>query len=228
MKLEKAPTWKSHLQTEFELPYMQALKAFLREEKDKGKTIYPHSSNWFHALETTPLDQVKVVILGQDPYHQPKQAHGLCFSVLPGIRIPPSLMNIYKELQSDLGVAPPKHGYLEAWAQQGVLLLNAVLTVNDSEANSHQGKGWEQFTDKIITTVNEQCNNIVFMLWGSYAQKKGSVIDTKKHLVLKAPHPSPLSAHRGFLGCKHFSQAKTYLEQNNKTTINWQLEEIND
>jgi uracil-DNA glycosylase len=164
---------------------------------------------------------VKVVIIGQDPYHQPGQAHGLCFSVQQGVKIPPSLVNIYKELQSDIGMTPPNHGYLESWAKQGVLLLNAVLTVVDSNANAHQGKGWEQFTDKVISTVNEQCENVVFMLWGSYAQKKGAVIDTSKHLVLKAPHPSPLSAHRGFLGCKHFSQANTYLAQHDKQEIDW-------
>jgi uracil-DNA glycosylase len=202
---------------------MQKLKAFLSAEKEQKKQIYPHSSNWFHALEATPLDDVKVVILGQDPYHQLGQAHGLCFSVQPGVKVPPSLVNVYKELQSDLGITPPNHGYLESWARQGVLLLNAVLTVVDSQANAHQGKGWEQFTDKIVSTVNEQCEHVVFMLWGSYAQKKGAVIDTQKHLVLKAPHPSPLSAHRGFLGCKHFSQANAYLAQHQKQPIEWAL-----
>jgi uracil-DNA glycosylase len=221
--LENAPSWQAELNSEFEQTYMHDLKAFLRDEKDQGKVIYPHSSNWFHALESTPLDDVKVVILGQDPYHQPNQAHGLCFSVLPGIKPPPSLVNIYKELESDLGIERPSHGYLESWARQGVLLVNAVLTVEDSHANAHQGKGWEQFTDKIIRTVNERCNNVVFMLWGGYAQKKGAVIDTKKHLVLKAPHPSPLSAHRGFLGCRHFSQANSYLEQHGKKAIDWRL-----
>ncbi|WP_297812463.1 uracil-DNA glycosylase [uncultured Methylophaga sp.] len=223
MVLENAPSWQRALDAEFAAPYMQDLKQFLRAEKDKQKVIYPHSSNWFHALETTPLDQVKVVILGQDPYHQPGQAHGLCFSVKPGVKTPPSLVNIYKELESDLGVKPVSHGYLESWAKQGVLLLNAVLTVEDSKANAHQGKGWEQFTDQVISTVNEQCENVVFMLWGSYAQRKGSVIDTSKHLVLKAPHPSPLSAHRGFFGCRHFSQANQYLEAHGETAINWQL-----
>ena len=221
--LEKAPSWQPYLNAEFDLPYMQQLKSFLQAEKQQQKTIYPHSSNWFHALEATPLDEVKVVIIGQDPYHQPGQAHGLCFSVQPGVKVPPSLVNIYKELQSDLGIAPANHGYLENWAQQGVLLLNAVLTVVDSNANAHQGKGWETFTDKVISVVNEHCEKVVFMLWGSYAQKKGAVIDTQKHLVLKAPHPSPLSAHRGFLGCKHFSQANAYLESNDKAEIDWQL-----
>ncbi|MDT8370395.1 MAG: uracil-DNA glycosylase [Gammaproteobacteria bacterium] len=225
MALENAASWQAHLNSEFEQSYMQQLKAFLRSEKDQGKVIYPHSSNWFHALEATPLDNVKVVILGQDPYHQPKQAHGLCFSVLPDIKIPPSLVNIYKELQTDLGIQPVNHGYLESWATQGVLLLNAVLTVVDSNANAHQGKGWERFTDKIISIVNQHCDHVVFMLWGSYAQKKGAMIDTSKHLVLKAPHPSPLSAHRGFLGCKHFSQANAYLKLHGKTDIDWQLPE---
>lgn len=223
MVLENAPSWQQALSSEFEQAYMQDLKAFLRAEKDQKKVIYPHSSNWFHALETTPLDEIKVVILGQDPYHQPNQAHGLCFSVLPGVKTPPSLMNIYKELQSDLAISPANHGYLESWATQGVLLLNAVLTVEDSKANAHQGKGWEQFTDKVIATVNERCEHVVFMLWGSYAQKKGAVIDAKRHLILKAPHPSPLSAHRGFLGCKHFSQANKYLQQHGKAVIEWQL-----
>lgn len=225
MVLESAPSWQAPLQNEFDAPYMQALKDFLRGEKDKQKIIYPHSSNWFHALEATPLDAVKVVILGQDPYHQPGQAHGLCFSVQPGIKIPPSLMNIYKELQSDLGVRPVSHGYLESWARQGVLLLNAVLTVEDSRANAHQGKGWEQFTDKVIEIINEQRRNVVFMLWGSYAQRKGSMIDSSRHLVLKAPHPSPLSAHRGFLGCGHFSQANQYLQAHGVTPVDWQLPE---
>ncbi|RKZ80744.1 MAG: uracil-DNA glycosylase [Gammaproteobacteria bacterium] len=226
MVLDNAPSWQQQLSTEFEMPYMKSLKQFLRAEKDQHKVIYPHSSNWFHALETTPLDEVKVVVLGQDPYHQPKQAHGLCFSVLPGVKPPPSLVNMYKELQADLGIAPAGHGYLESWAKQGVLLLNAVLTVEDSHANAHQGKGWEQFTDKVIATVNEHCEHVVFMLWGSYAQKKGAVIDSERHLVLKAPHPSPLSAHRGFFGCHHFSKANNYLQQHGKAAINWQLPEI--
>ena len=223
MALEKAPEWQTALNDEFEQPYMQQLKAFLKQEKQANKVIYPHSQNWFHALEVTPLSKVKVVILGQDPYHQPGQAHGLCFSVMPGVKVPPSLMNIYKELKTDLDVTPVNHGYLESWAQQGVLLLNAVLTVEESNANAHQGKGWEQFTDKIIATVNAQCDSVVFMLWGSYAQKKGAMIDTEKHCVLKAPHPSPLSAHRGFLGCKHFSMANHYLRLSGKTPIDWQL-----
>jgi len=223
MFLDKAPTWQASLSAEIEQPYMYGLKTFLRVEKDQKKIIFPHSSNWFHALETTPLDEVKVVILGQDPYHQPGQAHGLCFSVQPGVKVPPSLVNIYKELETDLGIAIPDHGYLENWAKQGVLLLNAVLTVEDSNANAHQGKGWEQFTDKIISTVNEQCDHVVFMLWGSYAQKKGKMIDDQKHLVLKAAHPSPLSAYRGFFGCKHFSQANSYLVDKGKDIVDWNV-----
>jgi uracil-DNA glycosylase len=223
MTLENAPSWQAKLTQEFESPYMQVLNAFLRTEKDQGKVIYPHFSNWFHALETAPLDEVKVVILGQDPYHQHGQAHGLCFSVQPGVKVPPSLKNIYKELATDIGMKTPDHGYLGNWAKQGVLLLNAVLTVEDSNANAHQGKGWEQFTDKIISTVNEHCDNVVFMLWGSYAQKKGAMIDEEKHLVLKAPHPSPLSAYRGFFGCQHFSQANGYLVENGKAAIDWDV-----
>jgi len=223
MFLDNLPSWKPVLAAEINQPYMQNLKQFLRDEKDKQKTIYPHSSNWFHALETTPLDQVKVVILGQDPYHQLGQAHGLCFSVLPEIKTPPSLVNIYKELETDLGIPPANHGYLENWAKQGVLLLNAVLTVEDSKANAHQGKGWEQFTDKIIETVNNECENVVFLLWGSYSQKKGGIIDTSRHCVLKAPHPSPLSAYRGFFGCQHFSQTNKYLQGHKKSAIDWQI-----
>ena len=223
LSLAAAPSWKAYLGTELKAIYMQNLKQFLQQEKEQHKVIYPDADNWFHALEITPLDQVKVVILGQDPYHQPNQAHGLCFSVRPGIKAPPSLVNIYKELHSDLGVVPVGHGYLESWAQQGVLLLNSVLTVEQSLAASHQGKGWETFTDKVIATVNEQCQDVVFLLWGSYAQKKGAVIDTQRHCVLQASHPSPLAAYRGFFGCRHFSQANQYLQQAGKTPIDWQL-----
>jgi uracil-DNA glycosylase len=223
MALENAPSWQPLLAPEFDKPYMQSLKAFLQQRKAQQVTIYPHSSNWFHALEATPLEQVRVVIIGQDPYHQPGQAHGLCFSVKPGVRVPPSLVNIYKELQSDLGIQPVNHGFLESWARQGVLLLNAVLTVEQGNANAHQGKGWEQFTDRIIHLVNERCDHVVFMLWGSYAQKKGAFIDQSKHLVLKAPHPSPLSAHRGFLGCRHFSKANAWLERMGREPVQWQL-----
>lgn len=225
MMLDNAPSWQPWLNAEFDAPYMQQLKLFLQQEKAAKKTIYPHSSHWFHALEATPLDQVKVVIIGQDPYHQPDQAHGLCFSVRPGIKTPPSLVNIYKELQSDLGVAPVNHGYLESWARQGVLLLNAVLTVENSKAASHQGRGWEQFTDRVIATVNEQCEHVVFLLWGSYAQKKGAMIDPQRHRVLTSAHPSPLAAYRGFFGCKHFSQANEYLAAHGRRPVDWQLPE---
>lgn len=204
---------------------MQSLKQFLQAEKAAQKVIYPHSSNWFHALETTPLNEVKVVILGQDPYHQPGQAHGLCFSVLPGVKVPPSLTNIYKELQSDLQLEPIDHGYLESWAKQGVLMLNTVLTVENSRANAHQGKGWEPFTDNIIRTVNAKVGHAVFMLWGSHAQKKAAMIDAKRHLILKAPHPSPLSAYRGFFGCQHFSKANHFLVENGRAAVNWKLPE---
>ncbi len=216
-------SWLDVLSDEFEQPYMQALKAFLYSEKQAGKTIYPAGKNWFNAFNTTPFDRVKVVILGQDPYHGPGQAHGLCFSVLPGVRFPPSLLNIFKEIHNDLGIPMPNQGCLQHWAEQGVLLMNATLTVTQAQAGAHQGKGWEQFTDRAIQQLNEQRQGLVFMLWGSYAQKKGQFIDDRKHLVLKAPHPSPLSAHRGFFGCGHFSKVNAYLEQNGFGAIDWQL-----
>jgi len=202
---------------------MQELSLFLREEKAKGKVIYPSGSHIFAALDNTPLSMVRVVVLGQDPYHGPNQAHGLSFSVLPSVAIPPSLKNIYKELQSDLGFHLPAHGHLQSWADQGVLLLNSVLTVEQGRAASHQGRGWEGFTDEVIKVINEQCSHVVFLLWGAYAQKKGQAIDTNKHLVLKAPHPSPLSAHRGFLGCGHFSKANQYLLEQGYQAIDWQI-----
>lgn len=222
-KIDLHPSWLNYLQEEFDQPYMKQLKAFLLAEKQQGKVIYPASKNIFNAFNSTPLDQVKVVILGQDPYHGPNQAHGLCFSVQPGVPAPPSLQNMFKELQRDLGLTIPPHGCLQAWANQGVLLLNATLTVEQAHAGSHQGRGWETFTDKAIQLVNEQCQGVVFLLWGSYAQKKAAFIDSRKHLVLKAPHPSPLSAHRGFIGCGHFSKANQHLQQLNKSPINWQL-----
>lgn len=215
--------WRELLAAEFTAPYMQQLRDFLLQEKQRGKRIYPPGSEIFHALNVTGFDQVKVVILGQDPYHGPGQAHGLCFSVKPGVAIPPSLSNIYKELQSDLGCLPPKHGCLDYWAQQGVLLLNAVLTVEASSAASHQGKGWERFTDRIIEKLDAQRNNLVFLLWGAYAQKKGAMIDRQRHLVLESHHPSPLSAHRGFFGKRHFSQCNTYLQAHGIAPIDWQL-----
>lgn len=222
-KIDMHPSWLVPLGQEFEQPYMQALKAFLLAEKQQGKVIYPESKNIFNAFNSTPLDAVKVVILGQDPYHGPQQAHGLCFSVQPGVQVPPSLQNMFKELQRDIGFKHPGHGCLQAWANQGVLLLNATLTVQQAAAGSHQGRGWEQFTDRAIQIVNEKCSGVVFLLWGSYAQKKAAFIDQQKHLVLKAPHPSPLSAHRGFIGCGHFSLANSYLVSQGKTPIDWQL-----
>ena len=199
---------------------MLALKAFLAQQKAAKKIIYPPGKRMFNALNTTPLEQVKVVILGQDPYHGPGQAHGLSFSVPEGIKPPPSLVNIFKEIKRDLGIENTQ-GDLSGWAKQGVLLLNSVLSVEQGQAASHQGQGWETFTDRIIALINERCEHVVFMLWGAYAQKKGRYIDSQKHLVLKAPHPSPLSAHRGFLGCGHFSACNTYLENRQKKPINW-------
>ncbi|MFN3819343.1 uracil-DNA glycosylase [Blastomonas sp.] len=226
------PAWRVALAQEFAAPYMADLKAFLLARKAAGARIFPPGSQWFRALDLTPPDQVRVVILGQDPYHGPDQAHGLCFSVMPGVRPPPSLINIYKELERDLGIAPPAHGFLEHWAQQGVLLLNAVLTVEMGEAGSHQGRGWERFTDAVIAKVNALDHPVVFMLWGSHAQKKAANVDSiergGKHLVLKAPHPSPLSTHRGFLGCGHFSKANTFLEERGLTAIDWRLPQIAD
>lgn len=214
-------SWLAHLQPEFDQAYMRELKAFLLAEKQAGKVIYPPAPLWFNALNTTPLDQVRVVVIGQDPYHGPNQAHGLSFSVQDGVRIPPSLQNIYKELARNPAWQAPQSGNLTHWAEQGVLLLNAVLTVEAGQANSHQGKGWEIFTDKIIEVVNAERSGVVFMLWGSYAQKKGSKIDRSKHLVLRAPHPSPLSAHRGFIGCDHFVSANYYLQQQGQSAIQW-------
>ncbi|MES2624261.1 MAG: uracil-DNA glycosylase [Pseudomonadota bacterium] len=219
-------SWQRWLKPEFDQEYMRDLRQFLVSEKKAGKQIFPPSKLIFNALNSTHFDQVKVVILGQDPYHGPGQAHGLCFSVMPGVALPPSLQNIYKELQKDVDFVPPKHGCLTHWAEQGVLLLNAVLTVEAFKAGSHQGKGWEHFTDKIVSTLNEQQQNLVFILWGSYAQKKGNHIDRNKHLVLESVHPSPLSAHRGFFGNGHFSRANSWLKQHGKTTIDWQLPDI--
>jgi len=202
---------------------MADLRKFLQLEKDKKRIIYPRMSEVFAAMNHTPFDKVKVVIIGQDPYHGPNQAHGLCFSVRPGVVVPPSLQNIFKEIERDLGFPAPKHGCLEHWANQGVLLLNATLSVRAGQAGSHQGKGWEQFTDRIIDLLNTEREGLVFMLWGSYAQKKGQYIDDKKHLILKAPHPSPLSAHRGFIGCGHFSKANSFLRERGQTEIDWRL-----
>lgn len=221
IKLDES--WRAPLIGEFESPYMQTLKTFLTGEKAQGKRIFPKGSEYFRALDLTPLDRVKAVILGQDPYHGEGQAHGLCFSVKPGVRTPPSLVNIYKELKSDLNIDPPRHGFLEHWAEQGVLLLNSVLTVEMGQAASHQGRGWEQFTDAVIRLVNQKTEPVVFLLWGAYAQKKARFVDRSRHLVLTAAHPSPLSAHNGFLGCRHFSQANAFLEEQGRGAIDWAL-----
>jgi uracil-DNA glycosylase len=217
------PSWLEPLRGNFAAPEIKALKDFLVAEKAAGKRIFPVGGEWFRALDLTPLDQVRVVVLGQDPYHGLGQAHGLCFSVRPGTRIPPSLVNIYKEMEADLGVAPARHGFLEHWAKQGVLLLNAVLTVEMGRAASHQGRGWEAFTDAVIQLVNAKTEPVVFMLWGSHAQKKAAFVDGSRHLVLKCAHPSPLSAHNGFFGCRHFSKANAFLEAHGLAPIDWAL-----
>lgn len=222
-KIDLHSSWLVPLAAEFEAPYMKQLKQFLLQEKAAGKVIYPESKNIFNAFNSTHLDAVKVVIIGQDPYHGPGQAHGLCFSVQKGIQIPPSLQNIFKEQNRDLGLPVPAHGCLQFWADQGVLLLNATLTVEQSKAGSHQGRGWETFTDKAIHLVSQTQESVVFLLWGSYAQKKVELIDQGKHLILKAPHPSPLSAHRGFIGCGHFSKTNEYLLRVKKSPIDWRL-----
>ena len=219
------PSWRAPLSQEFAEPYMGELKSFLLAERDAGKPIFPKAANWFRALDLTPLEKVRVVILGQDPYHGEGQAHGLCFSVPPGVRPPPSLVNIFKEMESDLGFPPARHGFLEHWANQGVLLLNSVLTVEMGRAASHRDRGWERFTDAVIRLVNAKPEPVVFMLWGSYAQKKAAFVDQSRHLVLKAPHPSPLSAHSGFFGCRHFSLANAFLESNGLAPIDWALPE---
>ncbi|WP_166041653.1 uracil-DNA glycosylase [Sphingosinicella sp. YJ22] len=223
------PSWREALEDELDSPYMAALRAWLDAEHRSGKRIFPDADNWLRALDLTPLDEVRVVILGQDPYHGEGQAHGLCFSVQPGIRTPPSLANIYKELDADLGIPPARHGHLEYWARQGVLLLNDVLTVEQGRAASHKGQGWERFTDSIVRAVAAKAEPVVFMLWGAPAQKKGAFVKSidagGHHLVLKAPHPSPLSAYRGFLGCSHFSRANTFLEAHGRGEIDWRLPE---
>lgn len=222
MNLQIDPSWKAALANEFTQDYFAKLMDFVANERTTH-TVYPPEHQVFEAFNRTPLDQVKVVILGQDPYHGPNQAHGLCFSVQRGITIPPSLRNIYKELQVDLGITPPSHGHLVRWAQQGVLLLNATLTVRADSAGSHQKHGWEQFTDAAIAAVAQQRQHVVFMLWGNYAQSKATLVDDTKHCILKAAHPSPLSASRGFLGCKHFSKANTYLEQHGIEAVDWEI-----
>jgi len=222
IKLEKS--WLKELEDEFNKDYMKKLKEFLVNEIKQGKTILPKPSLWFNALNSTPLDKVKVVILGQDPYPNIGHPHGLCFSVMPHVKpLPKSLLNIYKELEDDLGVNNFHTGFLEPWAKEGVLLLNAILTVEANKSNAHQNMGWEIFTDKVIELINKKLENVVFILWGAYAQKKGAKIDTSKHLVLKSPHPSPLSAYRGFFGSKPFSKTNTYLLSKGKSPINWAL-----
>ena len=229
------PSWLARLAPEFELPYMQSLRAFLQHEKQQRKVIYPRGEDIFAALDRTPFEQVKVVLIGQDPYHGPQQAHGLSFSVQPGVPLPPSLQNIFAEINADFGAldtaagdAPRRiptgqnsRGCLTAWADQGVLLLNAVLTVEQGRAASHQGQGWERFTDRVVGLLNSEREGLVFLLWGAYAQRKGAMLDMRRHLVLTAPHPSPLSAHRGFLGCRHFSQANRYLAEQGRVAIDW-------
>lgn len=222
-RLKLEASWKARVGDHFERPDMYALGEFLRAEKHAGKRIYPAGPEIFAALDATPFDAVKVVILGQDPYHGPGQAHGLCFSVRPGVPVPPSLVNIFAEIASDLGMPRPDHGCLTPWAQRGVLLLNSVLTVQAGLAGSHQGKGWEGFTDRVVDELNRGREGLVFLLWGSYAQAKGKLIDTRRHCVLKAPHPSPLSAHRGFLGCRHFSKCNQYLGEGGRAPVDWSL-----
>lgn len=217
------PSWQAVLGAEFDKPYMQSLKAFLQQEKTAGKTIYPPGPLIFNAFNHTPFDKVRVVIIGQDPYHGPGQAHGLSFSVQAGVALPPSLMNIFKEIQSDLNIRMSGSGDLTPWADQGVLLLNATLTVQMANAGSHQNRGWETFTDRAIRALAEERENLVFLLWGSYAQKKGRFIDSRRHCVLRAPHPSPLSAHRGFLGCGHFSAANRFFAKTGQAPIDWRL-----
>jgi uracil-DNA glycosylase len=217
-------TWAGILGQEKQQPYFQQMMQFVESERATGKTIYPPKQDVFNAFALTKLDKVKVVILGQDPYHGPNQAHGLCFSVLPGVKAPPSLANMYKELATDIsGFVIPQHGFLESWAEQGVMLLNTVLTVEQAKAHSHAKIGWERFTNTVIQQLSVHCDGLVFLLWGSHAQKKGLAIDKQKHHVLNAPHPSPLSAYRGFFGSKHFSQANNLLKQQDKSPINWQV-----
>ena len=221
IKLE--PSWKARVGDYLQRDEMQALAAFLRQRKAAGAQVFPPGPELFAAFDATPFDATRVVILGQDPYHGPGQAHGLCFSVRPGVPVPPSLQNVYKEIERDLGIPRPDHGCLLPWARQGVLLLNAVMSVEAGHAGAHAGKGWEGFTDHVVETLDREREGLVFLLWGSYAQKKGAMIDRQRHRVLKAPHPSPLSAHRGFLGCGHFSAANQYLARRGQAPIDWSL-----
>lgn len=218
--------WNELLKSEFEKDYIKDIFEFLEKEKKNNKTIYPIDKDIFSAFKYCPLKDIKVVIIGQDPYHGENQAHGLAFSVLPGVKIPPSLRNIYKELSTDMNCEPVSHGYLESWAKQGVLLINNILTVEQSLANSHKKIGWQQFTDRVVSILNDQCSGLVFILWGGHAQKKGKGIDQKKHLVIEGHHPSPLSSYKGFFGSKPFSKTNTYLKSINKKPIDWQLPEL--
>lgn len=220
MNVKIEESWKKALADEFNKPYFEQLTAFVKSEY-ATTTVYPEGKNIFNAFNLCPLPNVKVVIIGQDPYHEPRQAHGLCFSVQDGVEFPPSLQNIFKEIESDLGTPVPQSGNLERWARQGVFLLNSILTVRAHQAASHANKGWETFTDEVIKQISDKTENVVFMLWGNYAKVKGKVIDTKKHLILNTVHPSPLSVYRGFFGCKHFSRANQYLTEHGKTPINW-------
>lgn len=229
MQLEKRtvrfePSWLKVMGDEFEKPYMQKLRSFLKAELDSGQQLFPRASDYFAAFDATPFDKVRVVILGQDPYHGEGQAHGLCFSVQPGVALPPSLLNIYKELEADLGIPRVREGHLMKWAEQGVLLLNSVLTVRANQAGSHQKRGWEEFTDRAIRELNDRKEGIVFVLWGAYAQKKGAFIDRSKHLVIESVHPSPLSAMRGFFGSRPFSKINAYLRSKGQAEINWRLD----
>ena len=228
VQIQLEPSWKSRIGDWLLRPEMRELSAFLRKRKAAGAHVFPPGPEIFAAFNATPFEQVKVVVLGQDPYHGYGQAHGLSFSVKPGVPVPPSLLNIYKEIEADLAIPRPDHGCLLPWAQQGVLLLNAVLTVEEGKAGAHQGRGWEGFTDHVVDVLNREREGLVFLLWGAYAQQKGKVIDTRRHRVFKAPHPSPLSAHRGFLGCRHFSQANDYLARNGQTRIDWRLPGLAD
>lgn len=217
-------TWHDVIGNEKQQQYFTDTMEYVQQRRDSGVTVYPPQQDVFNAFKFTEFDNVKVVIIGQDPYHGPDQAHGLCFSVLPGVKVPPSLKNMYKELAEDIpGFVIPTHGYLESWATQGVLMLNSVLTVEQGQAHSHKHLGWEQFTDRVIASVNEHLNGVIFLLWGAPAQKKGRFIDSNKHVVLKAPHPSPLSAYRGYFGCRHFSEANQMLINQGKAPINWQI-----
>lgn len=222
-RINLEPSWKARVGDYLLRPEMRALSAFLRERASAGARIFPPARNIFAAFDATPFDRVKVVVLGQDPYHGPGQAHGLCFSVQPDVPVPPSLLNMYKEIERDLGLPRPDHGYLMPWARQGVLLLNAVLTVEQGKAGAHQGRGWEEFTDHVVEVLDREREGLVFMLWGSYAQKKGRIVDARRHRVLRTTHPSPLSAHRGFLGSGHFSAANDYLKRRGEAPIDWSL-----